>query len=305
MGGAIMRTYRCAIISIGCLMIGSAASPACGGVTATAATVDAGGGRISGAAISIDGSLSSFGDIVSTSSPATVVRQGYIGQLTEVTNLTVTAAPATVNEGGSAQLQATAGLGDATISLIDGSEITWSAPAFPVTGIGASGVATAAWVYANVSGLVTGRYADASGAGLLRVLDTVPDNFGLYGGDGLPDGWQVAYFGVENPQGTPNSDPDHDGAGNDREYMADTDPTNSASYFRIVCFSNLPPSRYVWFTSSTNRLYTLEWRTNLLSGTWAGVAEAIDTPGNGGTRWLRDTNAAGGARFYRVGARAP
>jgi len=41
-----------------------------------------------------------------------------------------------------------------------------------------------------------------------------------------------------------------------QEYVADTDPTNIVSYFRITAISNLPPWR-VYFESSANRRYTL------------------------------------------------
>ncbi|HUJ08459.1 MAG TPA: glycosyl hydrolase family 28 protein [Verrucomicrobiae bacterium] len=47
--------------------------------------------------------------------------------------------------------------------------------------------------------------------------------------------WQVRYFGsTNNPAADPNADPDGDGMNNMQEFLANTDPTNSASTLRIV-----------------------------------------------------------------------
>lgn len=54
-------------------------------------------------------------------------------------------------------------------------------------------------------------------------------------GDGLPDIWQIRYFGcVTCPQASPDADVDGDGFDNLQKYLAGTDPTNSASAFRIT-----------------------------------------------------------------------
>jgi hypothetical protein len=97
---------------------------------------------------------------------------------------------------------------------------------------------------------------------------------------------------------------DSDPLNNLDEYIADTDPTNPASCFAIVALSNQPPSQWVFFPSSSNRVYALQWRTNLMSGAWTNLPGATPTTGNGGLFWLSDTNAAS-PRFYRVGVRVP
>ena len=57
-------------------------------------------------------------------------------------------------------------------------------------------------------------------------------------GDGLPDLWQIQQFGsVNSPNAAPAADPDGDGMSNIQEYLAGTDPTNSASAFRITCIA--------------------------------------------------------------------
>jgi hypothetical protein len=122
-------------------------------------------------------------------------------------------------------------------------------------------------------------------------------------GDGIPDGW-CQRFGF-NPMATnvATDDPDLDRFDNSGEYVADTNPTNALSYFHIEAISDTPPVM-VSFASSTNRLYTLFYRTNLSSGVWTSV------PGQEGIRAtnvvteLLDTNASP-ERFYRVGVSVP
>jgi hypothetical protein len=47
--------------------------------------------------------------------------------------------------------------------------------------------------------------------------------------------WQTQYFGCTNcPQADVNADPDGDGQGNQAEFLAGTDPTNSGSALRII-----------------------------------------------------------------------
>jgi hypothetical protein len=123
-------------------------------------------------------------------------------------------------------------------------------------------------------------------------------------GDGMPDAWEALYdLNPTNPADATvygDSDP----LNNLDEYIADTDPTNPASCFAIVALSNQPPSQWVFFPSSSNRVYALQWRTNLMSGAWTNLPGATPTTGNGGLFWLSDTNAAS-PRFYRVGVRVP
>jgi hypothetical protein len=57
------------------------------------------------------------------------------------------------------------------------------------------------------------------------------------------------------------ADPDSDGFENWQEYHADTIPTNGTHYPMIGMASN-----QLFFASSTNCDYTVEWCTNLLGG---------------------------------------
>jgi T5SS/PEP-CTERM-associated repeat protein len=125
-------------------------------------------------------------------------------------------------------------------------------------------------------------------------------------GDGIPNGWKQQYgFDPLNPA-VATTDPDGDGFSNLQEYLAGTDPTNSASYFHIVCVTptNAADVLVSWVTGDE--------RTNALQAT------AGDTSGGYNTNGFADiftvTNTLGTvtnyldagaatnfpARYYRV-----
>lgn len=97
-------------------------------------------------------------------------------------------------------------------------------------------------------------------------------------------------------------DPDHDGFTTLQEWVANTDPTNPASFFQIASVSNLPPVT-VWIQSSNDRIYTLLSSPDLL-GSWTPVPGQANVPGNGGLLGLTDTNTAS-QQFYRVQVTVP
>lgn len=114
-------------------------------------------------------------------------------------------------------------------------------------------------------------------------------------GDGLND---AAEFLTHHTSPT-NVNTDGDAANDGEEVVADTDPLDPVSYFHIVAVSNLQPAKAVCFPSSSNRIYTLLWTTNLISGSWTNLPGATPATGNGHFFWLSDTNATS-PRFYRV-----
>lgn len=83
-----------------------------------------------------------------------------------------------------------------------------------------------------------------------------------------------------------------------QEYVADTDPTNAASYFRITGVTNLPPWT-IYFDSSSDRAYTLIWCSNLVDGTWSNVMGQESRKGVGGPDQMQDTNSSA-SQFYRL-----
>jgi subtilisin family serine protease len=93
---------------------------------------------------------------------------------------------------------------------------------------------------------------------LARVVDT--------DGNGLPDWWEQSYFG--HLTGTsPLADADHDGQSNLAEWLAGTNPTNSASCLSLTPVRVEGPNKYALRWPSTPGLfYRLLGSTNLEAG---------------------------------------
>jgi hypothetical protein len=264
-------------------------------------TVDGGGRGTASVNYTMDGSLGGIGGVSAVG--GITLKSGFIGQLTEVTNLVVNASPTFVNEGGTSQLDGVAEMDDASVTAIDGGNIVWSEPLYPIDLINASGQATALAVYSNTVGTVTGHFLGGMGSGILLVVDSNPDNFGLYAGDQVPDSWQVRYFGQNNTNGLASAT-NATGQDNLYAYIADLDPGNPASSFEIVEILYGPSTKMVSFPSSANRLYRLESTTNLLSGSWTNLPDTTPTVGSGAILWLADTNAVS-RQYYRVAVQVP
>ena len=134
------------------------------------------------------------------------------------------------------------------------------------------------------------------------VLDINPDNYGTYAGDGLPDSWQVTYFGIGNPNAAPGLDPDGDGQTNFFEYVANTIPTDGNSLFRlrIERVTGQPTRKNLVFSPRyPSRTYTPVYRTNVASGTWNALT-GTSTSDADLERTVTDLNATNVTKFYRV-----
>lgn len=111
---------------------------------------------------------------------------------------------------------------------------------------------------------------------------------------GAPNWWLDHYRITED-------DDEGDGVPAWAEYVADTDPTNAQSFFRIAAVSN-SPSDTVYFASSARRYYTLQRCADPSDGLWSNTVDQTDIPGTGGTASLCDTNPAPHS-VYRVEVR--
>ena len=145
-------------------------------------TVDHGGLRATSTHYTFDGSAMPGGAGESTSY---TIRSGYAGQLSDVValmeiGLELSAPQLTVNEGGTLQLSASVLYDDTSTAPLDPSSITWSVQSGPLSGINASGLATAAAVYQNSPAVAQGTYQTFTDTLSLTVLNTQPDNFGSY-----------------------------------------------------------------------------------------------------------------------------
>ena len=90
-------------------------------------------------------------------------------------------------------------------------------------------------------------------------------------GDGLADAWEIQYFGSTNaPNGGATMDADGDGFANLQEFQAGTDPTNSASAFRITALAREGSNIRVAWTMGADK-------TNALQATAGGLSRSYST----------------------------
>jgi len=122
-------------------------------------------------------------------------------------------------------------------------------------------------------------------------------------GDGIPDGWCQRYGFNPLDDGVASGNPDNDAYNNFQEWLADTNPTNALSFFQIQTLTNRLAAQ-ITLPSSSNRNYSLFYRSNISGGSWVAVPGQTGIPGTGGFLILQDTNTAF-QRYYRVGVSIP
>ncbi len=244
----------------------SAGSRSSASYTVITDIMDGGGEKASSASYSADASVGMIGGISSVISPAETAKAGYVGQLYDVTGLALASSPTNINEGGTSQLNATALLDDATLLPLPPTTVNWSIVSGPVISISSNGVATAGIVYQDSPATVRADYQQNFGTLGLTVLDVNPDNYGIYANDGLPDAWQVEYFGLDNTNAAPDVDADGSGQNNMFKFIAGLNPTNPASVFVLQIANATGPLGQRQLTFSpylTNRIYAVQFATNL------------------------------------------
>jgi hypothetical protein len=95
-------------------------------------------------------------------------------------------------------------------------------------------VATAGQVHEDTVATAQGSFAGDIGQLNLTVNNITDDDFGSYAGDGIPDDWQVQYFGEDNAEAGPNVDADGDGDSNLYEFHTRLLPNDSTSFLDIT-----------------------------------------------------------------------
>ncbi|MEM7391963.1 MAG: hypothetical protein AAF492_06400, partial [Verrucomicrobiota bacterium] len=120
-------------------------------------------------------------------------------------------------------------------------------------------------------------------------------------GDGMPNDFETVHGLNPNDPADAMDDPDGDGVSNLEEYIADTDPRNGDSVLVIGSISSGPPSVVSWMSSS-NRVYDVQYTTNILAPGWLNLKSNI--PGSGGI--IQDVDSSGvQRRYYRIRVRVP
>lgn len=119
--------------------------------------------------------------------------------------------------------------------------------------------------------------------------------------------WWLASYGLTNGGASFDqaevADVDTDEFDAADEYIADTNPNDSNSFFQVTAVSNTA-SCELFFHSSSNRNYSLFYNDQLTTALWSGVEGQTNQPGAGGADSLIDTNDAG-ARSYRLSVELP
>jgi hypothetical protein len=107
-------------------------------------------------------------------------------------------------------------------------------------------------------------------------------------------------YGLPTDGSADFADPDHDGHNNWQEWIAGTNPTNSASVLKMLnpALTNNPPGVILTWQSVSNRTYSLQRSVNFGSlPTFLTIQS--DIPGQTGTTTFSDTNSPAAA-LYRV-----
>jgi hypothetical protein len=124
-------------------------------------------------------------------------------------------------------------------------------------------------------------------------------------GNGLPDAWEAAY-GISDP----NADADQDGENNRAEYLAGTNPTNSASVLKLLSIEWSPedPFALTWSSVGGTR-YRVQYSNGDANGGMTGtfsnivrdIASEIDPSlyGTASTQSFTQTST-NTARYYRI-----
>ncbi|VGO18352.1 right-handed parallel beta-helix repeat-containing protein [Pontiella sulfatireligans] len=129
--------------------------------------------------------------------------------------------------------------------------------------------------------------------GTFTVNETVTAN-------GTPLAWLEQYYPGMDPTEADESDTDGDGLFAWQEYIADTNPTNTASVLKLTTIQpEAGGIRIDWQGGGQARQY-LEYTANLPANTW--VAIYTNEPVTAPTNMLVDSNAGGNPGFYRIQA---
>src|ERR1017187_6055716 len=150
---------------------------------------------------------------------------------------------------------------------------------------------------------VSGRLFHVGGAVSVRTMMLDPNLSAT--GDALPNWWKQQYgldpFSSNGVNGV-NGDPDGDGMSNWQEYLAGTNPTNSASALRIISLVRTGNDMLVTWTTRSDHANVVQ-AAPVLGGIYSNISPFITITGSGDvtTNYLDVGGATNGpSRFYRV-----
>ena len=119
--------------------------------------------------------------------------------------------------------------------------------------------------------------------------------------DGMPDAWEIAYFGsTSQPPSGVSGDYDHDGSSNIQEFLAGTNPTNANSRLRVTGFAATNMFSSLTWAAAPYRYYNVEVCTNLTEGGWDYLGTVTNLNALGSLRFDDPAVPRPPLRFYRV-----
>jgi len=264
-------------------------------------SVDSSGLRTTSANYTNDGSGGTLaGHSTALAPAATTVKAGYAGQLHEVTGFSLSAPLASVNEKTAVQLAGWQFLDDSTVLGVTASAVTWQVVTGPISSIHASGLATAGAIYQTAPATVEGSYQGRTANLGLSIMNVDDDDYGSYANDGLPDDWQVQYFGIDNPDAAPHADASHTGQTNQFKYVAGLNPIDPTAVFTLSIqpVPNQATQKALVFSPVVvGRTYTVESTPNF--SVWSPLTGTTVSDA-GAERTVTDLDATGESKFYRV-----
>ncbi len=122
-------------------------------------------------------------------------------------------------------------------------------------------------------------------------------------GDGIPDNWEMHYFGhatgMAGDKSRAGDDADGEGMTNLQKFLAGLDPKNPNSVLRITSMTRSSGNVVVGFPSVSGKVYQLQYRDDLVNGNWNPLVTGI--VGTGATIQVTDASNVGlTKRFYRI-----
>jgi hypothetical protein len=124
----------------------------------------------------------------------------------------------------------------------------------------------------------------------LNVVESLVD----WDNDGLPNDWELAYFGGET-NAVAEADSDGDEFDNLAEYISGFDPTNSESFFAAT-YGMVPAGFVVSWNAVTGRTYGI-WHCGSLTNAFTNLQSGIDFPQNSYTDTAHTAEAS---VFYKL-----
>ena len=298
-----MKTFFAAVFLLIPLVTINAATRTSADYAISTEINDSGGQRVASTDYSNNGSLGTIVGISYDFTAGNRTQHGYIGQLYELIAYGLLASDYYPAELGTTQLFPVRTADDGSNVVIPTTGFSFSVVSGPLASVSATGLVTAGAVYQSTAAVVGATSAAFAGQLTLPlyVQDTIPDNFGSYAGDGLPDAWQFQYFGLDNPLAAPGADADGTGQTNLFKYTAGLNPLDPASRFVLEIHNGLLATerRLVFYPRLPDRTYTIEFRPSLSAGQWDPLGGTTFAD-QASIRTVTDPNAAPPPRFYRV-----